>query len=45
MLRDYGISTGVKNDNIWSRRDIHIDQDGVPIKMTLWNNQVNIKRK
>jgi hypothetical protein len=40
VLRDYGISTGVRNDTIWSRRDIHVDQDGVRYSMTLWNNQV-----
>ena len=40
VLRDYGISTGTQNENVWSRRDIHVDQDGVHIKMTIWNNQV-----
>jgi hypothetical protein len=40
VLRDFGISTGIKNENEWSRRDIHVDQEGVHIGMTLWNNQV-----
>ncbi|CAF2142823.1 unnamed protein product, partial [Rotaria magnacalcarata] len=40
VLRDFGISTGERNDNIWSRRDIHIDQDGSHFSMTLWNSQV-----
>ena len=40
VLRDYGISTSMRNDNLWSRRDLHVDQDGVRLRMTLWNNQV-----
>ena len=40
VLRDYGISTGMRNDNLRSRRDLHVDQDGVRLRMTLWNNQV-----
>ncbi|CAF0723688.1 unnamed protein product [Adineta steineri] len=39
VLRDFGISTGERNGNIWSRRDIHIDQDGSHLSMTLWNSQ------
>ncbi|CAF4318218.1 unnamed protein product [Adineta steineri] len=39
VLRDFGISTGERNGNIWSRRDIHIDQDGTHLSMTLWNSQ------
>ncbi|CAF2042231.1 unnamed protein product [Rotaria magnacalcarata] len=39
VLRDYGISTGTQNENVWSRRDLHVDQDGTQLKMTLWNNQ------
>ncbi|CAF5071014.1 unnamed protein product, partial [Rotaria magnacalcarata] len=39
VLRDYGLSTGTQNENVWSRRDLHVDQDGTQLKMTLWNNQ------
>ncbi|CAF3436348.1 unnamed protein product [Rotaria socialis] len=42
VLRDFGISTGERNDNIWSRRDIHIDQDGSHFSMTLWNSQARL---
>ncbi|CAF3351327.1 unnamed protein product, partial [Rotaria sp. Silwood2] len=42
IFRDYGISTGVKNENIWSRRYLHVDQDGAHLGMTLWNNQARM---
>ncbi|CAF2876708.1 unnamed protein product [Rotaria sp. Silwood2] len=42
VLRDYGISTGTRNESLWSRRDLHVDQDGVHIGMTLWNNQARL---
>jgi len=42
VLRDYGVSTGIKNDYTWSRRDLYIDQDGKHIGLTLWNDQVFI---
>jgi hypothetical protein len=45
VLRDYGISTGFKNENMWSRRDIHIEEDGIHIRTTLWNDQVTIYLK
>ncbi|CAF4064459.1 unnamed protein product [Adineta steineri] len=42
VLRDFSISTGERNGNIWSRRDIHIDQDGTHLSMTLWNSQARL---
>ncbi|CAF4049771.1 unnamed protein product, partial [Rotaria sordida] len=45
VLRDFGISTGTKNETIWSRRDIHVDQDGSHIGMTLWNEQARLVKK
>ncbi|CAF3852303.1 unnamed protein product [Rotaria magnacalcarata] len=26
VVRDFGISTGMKNENIWTRRDLHVSQ-------------------
>ena len=43
FLRDYGISTGVKNENVCHRRDIHVDQNGFHIRMNLWNDQVIVR--
>ena len=43
ILRDYGISTGVKNENVWHRRDIHVDQNRFHIRMNLWNDQVIVR--
>ncbi|CAF2053861.1 unnamed protein product [Rotaria magnacalcarata] len=39
VLRDYGITAGNTNGNSWVRREIHVAQDGVHIKLTLWNEQ------
>ncbi|CAF3303668.1 unnamed protein product [Rotaria socialis] len=39
VLRDYGITAGITNGNSWVRREIHAAQDGVHIKLTLWNEQ------
>ncbi|CAF4339308.1 unnamed protein product, partial [Rotaria magnacalcarata] len=41
VLRDYGITTGSTNDNTWTRRELHVHQDGAHIRMTLWNEQIN----
>lgn len=30
----------MKNEKEWTRRNIHIDEEGVHVRMTLWNNQV-----
>ncbi|CAF1473228.1 unnamed protein product [Adineta ricciae] len=40
VLRDYGTTTGFSNNYSWSRREIHVGQNGVAIRMTLWNDQV-----
>ncbi|CAF1473132.1 unnamed protein product [Adineta ricciae] len=39
VLRDYGTTTGFSNNYSWSRREIHVGQNGVAIRMTLWNDQ------
>ncbi|CAF1442325.1 unnamed protein product [Rotaria sordida] len=39
VLRDYGIAVGNTNSNMWSRRELHVAQDDVHIKLTLWNDQ------
>ncbi|CAF1991818.1 unnamed protein product [Rotaria magnacalcarata] len=39
VVRDFGISTGMKNENIWTRRDLHVSQDEIHLGMTLWNTQ------
>ncbi|CAF1274863.1 unnamed protein product [Rotaria sordida] len=39
VLRDYGITVGNTNSNMWSRRELHVAQDDVHIKLTLWNDQ------
>ncbi|CAF1247877.1 unnamed protein product [Adineta steineri] len=38
IVHDFGITTGMKNENTWFRRNIIVDQDGVNFCMTLWNN-------
>ncbi len=40
MLRDYGTTVGTTNNNSWSRRELHVAQDGVHIRLTLWNDKV-----
>ncbi|CAF1368474.1 unnamed protein product [Adineta steineri] len=39
ILRDYGTTTGITNGNSWTRREIHVSQDQVHMKLTLWNEQ------
>jgi hypothetical protein len=40
VLRDYGITVGNTNVNSWSRRELHVAQDEVQMRLTLWNEQV-----
>lgn len=40
VVRDFGISTGVRNASVWTRRYLHITQDGIQTGLTLWNDQV-----
>ncbi|CAF1015151.1 unnamed protein product [Rotaria sordida] len=40
VLRDYGITVGNTNGNLWTRRELHVAQDGAHIRLTLWNEQV-----
>ncbi|CAF1239382.1 unnamed protein product [Rotaria sp. Silwood1] len=42
VLRDYGVSTGTFNDCVWTRRDLHVVQDGIHIKLSLWNDQARL---
>ncbi|CAF1397063.1 unnamed protein product [Rotaria sordida] len=42
VLRDYGISTGTFNNCVWTRRDLHVAQDGIHIKLSLWNDQDHV---
>ncbi|CAF4001841.1 unnamed protein product [Rotaria sordida] len=42
VIRDYGISTGIHNDNEWARRDLHVSQDETHLGVTLWNNQARL---
>ncbi|CAF4753481.1 unnamed protein product [Rotaria sp. Silwood1] len=39
VLRDYGITVGNTNSNMLIRRELHVAQDDVHIKLTLWNDQ------
>ncbi|CAF2146765.1 unnamed protein product [Rotaria magnacalcarata] len=42
VLRDYGITAGNTNGNSWMRRELHVGQNGVNIKLTLWNEQAKV---
>lgn len=44
VIRDFGISKGEREEKIWFRRDLHVDQDETQIRLTLWNNQVTLKK-
>ncbi|CAF4447365.1 unnamed protein product, partial [Adineta steineri] len=39
VLRDYGTTTGSTNGNSWTRREVHVSQDQIHMKLTLWNEQ------
>jgi hypothetical protein len=45
VLRDYGITVGNTTVNSWSRRELHVSQDEVQIKLTLWNEQVLLYKR
>ncbi|CAM2714278.1 unnamed protein product [Rotaria socialis] len=42
VVRDFGISTGVRNASVWTRRYLHITQDGIQTGLTLWNDQARL---
>ncbi|CAF4104176.1 unnamed protein product [Rotaria magnacalcarata] len=42
VVRDFGISTGVRNVSVWTRRYLHITQDGIQTGLTLWNDQARL---
>ena len=41
VLRDYGTVVGATNNYSWTRRELHVAQEGVHIRLTLWNETVN----
>ena len=41
VLRDYGTIVGATNNNSWTRRELHVAQESVHIRLTLWNETVN----
>jgi hypothetical protein len=41
-MRDYGLTTGMTNDRVWARREVHLLQDNCQVRLTLWNQQVQI---
>ena len=43
VIQDFGVTTGTRNDVLWSRRQLRVKQENAYCNLTLWNNTVEEK--
>lgn len=42
LINDFGILSGMTNENVWKKKDIGLQSDDSVARLTLWGDQVII---